>query len=597
MKKILFCAFLMTSFFALETVAQVRSARGKGTRTVSYQLDGKSILSEGIDAKTTGIVSFLYGRLSGQVSLINGSLDGPFRYNNITGLINKNGSFSLKDANENWAEGHIVCPGVETFKLFTYALQTHKMEDFYKCIDVQKASYEFMGGEFSFLGSIKYPLFGENTTISYTLNPEFVLQKNKQIFLPKKLDFQFDEAGKNLTLNFVTQKEENFSFDFSFREGILKSLNNIKSDKEYIKKEILNTSLTQILIPQLNSKDGLVFKGEFNLGTGLKLDSTLNLFNQAGQRLIELKKLDEGIKLWAKYPNTLNTFFEGQIFAPHALRISTNSLILFLLSGSKNVTMRNSDLALLLSGLQLKDFSLYDENNGEIASFNIQLSEQITEKDILAIKEAPYLLDQYIKGVITLIVPQKGEMKIEFNNMDTVTVNGKEGFGENQADFYGVVTMLAKLCEKQIEAYNGQMEAVLKNIVYLGDIYQAYLEKKERDAILNTAKQFALTNYDYCIKELEAERIGYMYECQGVSFDKIAGLKPINGIDMTLTAATKMGAEHSFMYYDEKVGRDAVMVQLKFENEDLCQSFATAQEQVCENKTVTMGIQTELKTY
>lgn len=597
MKKILFCAVLMTSFFALETVAQVRASRGKAVRTVSYQLDGKSVLPEDIDAKTTGLVSFSYGRLGGQASLLNGALDGPFKYNTITGLANKKGSFSVKDENENWAEGQIVCSGVETFKFFTYGLQTNRMDDFYKCIDVQKASYETPFGELSLLGSIKYPSFTEDTNITFTPRLLSEQQVLKNGLSPQKLNFQFDEMGENLVLNFVTQKEDNFSLYFKFNTGFLQLLHMAKNEKANFKKEILDATLTQVLIPQLDGKEGVVFKGGFNLVTGFKQNSLLNLFDQSGQRLIEVKKLNDEIEFWAKYPVTLNTFLEGKIYLPNGLNAVKNALLSLLFTKGKETKIKDAFLAILLSGLEIKDFTLFDEKSQKIASLNIKLNEKLTRNDILSIKQEPYLLDQYVKGEVILQSPQKEPMRIEFNNMDTVTVNGQAGFGENQADFYGLITMFSKIYANQIEIYRTQMEPILKNIVYVNDVYQAYLEQKERDRVLKTAKQFALTNYDYCVKELEAERIDYMYECQGIPFDKISGLKPINGIDMTLTPATKMGAEHSFIYYDEKIKRDVVMLQLKFTDEALCQSIATSQNQTCENQSVTIGIQTELKTY
>ena len=74
-------------------------------------------------------------------------------------------------------------------------------------------------------------------------------------------------------------------------------------------------------------------------------------------------------------------------------------------------------------------------------------------------------------------------------------------------------------------------------------------------------------------------------------------LKQAKGVQMSLAQATEMGIDHSFIYYDEQIGRDVVMVQLNFDDESVCKNVALSQNKKCENKTLKIGIQTELKTY
>lgn len=595
MNKILFCALIFATLYPYDSLAQRRVTRGIGTKNIEYKIDGQSVLEEDINDKTTGVVRVSYGRLSAQASFIEGKLNGPFSYQNIQGLVNKNGSFSMNDDAENWAEGKIICSSVDTFKSFARSLRSGARENFYKCISLNAFSYDSLLGAVSFKGGTEYPYFTEGAEVSFKPQANLIKSIDGKVFLPKELKAFFDSEGKHIDVGFMTQSDHKLSLGFNLKNNLLSRLNDLDNETISLKQLFSELSLNKISIPRVDGKDGVLFEGTLNIFDETISQNKLNVFDKIGQRLIEIKNNGTSFSFWAKYPETHNLFLEGEIIAPKVT--DGYALIASLLGGKMSATLKNKKMALALSGMELKNVSFYDVDNKKLAEFNISFSKDISERDIAGIEKEPYFLDKFITGHISLLQTPQGKLDIIFNGEDTVTVNGVSGQGKNQADFYGLMSVLPKFLMPSLNIYESQMAAVLKEIVLVGDVYNSYMKKKEREEILNVAQKYAHTNYDYCVKELEAEKIAYMYECKGLPFNQISGLKSIPGVQISLALATEMGAEHSFIYYDKKFGRDVIMLRLQFDDENVCENVASSQKKTCENKEVTIGIKTELKTY
>ena len=598
MKKILFFALMMTSLYSTGLWAQVRSTRGLGTKNLEYKIDGKPVLAENINEKTSGIVSVHYGRLNAQVQFIAGELVGPVAYQNISGVINKDKTFSFKDANENRIDGKLTCSSLDAFRYFSWSLQTGSREDFYKCLNVNNASYKFSFGQSVFKGNTAYPNLVEGSEVTFTPNLAFFKEANKNRLLPKDVSFTLGEDEKKIDLHLITQKDQKFLLGMELKENLLPFLETLRrnNEKTEVIKMLANTlRLKKIEVPRVDGKIGLLFDGSFNVINGLAPLSQLNLLDPMGQRLTQIQSQEDAFLIWAKYPQTLNLFLEGEVVIPNVKK--GYMMAATLLANGFKKRLGNKNLARILAGLALKNVTIYDENNQKLAVFDISVSEKITGKDIEAIRKSPYLFDRFLTGRISFLKTPQGQLDVDFNEADTVVVNGVAGQGENQADFYGLVSMLPEFLGTSFSSFKDQMDPILKETILVSDIYDAVLKKIERNTILKVAKQYAHITYDYCVKELEAERIDYMYACKGLNFNQISGLKAINGVQMSLAPATEMGVEHSFIYFDEKMGRDVVMVELNFEDGSVCENVASSQKKKCENNAVKIGIQTELKTY
>ena len=599
MKKILFFALMMSTIYSSGVFAQVRSTRGLGTKNIEYKLDGKYISAENLNNTTSGTLVVQYGRANAQAQLVGGELIGPFSYQNFSGFVSKDKLFSLNDTNENSAEGTITCRGIDTFKFFGYSFQTGSRDDFYKCLLVNKASYNFHLGRLDFEGKAVYPSITEGSSLSFKPNLDLIKDTDKNMLLPKDVSISFGQDERVINAEVTTQKDQKFLVGFELNENILSLFNQFERNtdkREASKLASASVSLKKISVPRIDGKTGVLFEGSYNLFKGLAPSSHLSLLDTMGQKLIEVKNQENSFSFLAKYPETLNLFLEGEIEIPNFSRGHFLATALFS-KQFKNTRFQNRSIARFLSGLTFKNVVFFDDNGQKLASFDISFSSKITGNDIDAIKKSPHLLDNFISGRITLYKTSQGQVDVDFNEADLVTVNGATGNGENQADFYGLLSMLPTFLSPSLDEYKKQMDTVLKETVLINDVYNALLKQKERNDILKLAKQYAHTTYDYCVKELEAERINYMYECKGLQFNQITRLKPISGVQMTITPAVDKGIEHSFIYYDEKIGRDLLMLQLNFEDEAVCKNVALSQNEKCENKTLKIGIQTELKTY
>ena len=599
MKKILFFTLLMSSVFSLELSAQVRATRGIGTRSLDYKLDGKAVSAENLSNSITGTLVAHYGRTNAQAQFIGGELIGPFSYRNVTGIANKDKSFLLNDSNESNAEGTITCPTLDTFKLFSYSLQTGSREDFYKCLVLNKASYHFDLGQLDFNGKVVYPSITEGSTVSFKPNLNLIKDTDKNLLLPKDVSISFGQDERKLDVDVITQKDQKVVVGIDLTENPLQLLNRFERNgnkAEAIKTAAASLSVTKVLVPRVDGKTGFLFDGSYNLVSGLKPSSQFNLFDSMGQKLIDVTSQGNAFSFFAKYPETLNLFLEGEVQIPNLSKGYLLATVLFS-NQFKKTRFQNKTIARLLSGSALKNATFYTDDGQKLASLNITFSSKITEKDIAAIKKSPHLLDNFVSGRITFYKTPQGQLDVDFNESDIVTVNGVSDKGANQADFYGLVMMLPEFLSVSLERYKNQMHDILKETVLVNDVYNVLLKQMERNNILNIAKQYAHTTYDYCVKLLENEQINYMYECKGLDFSQIGKIKPVKGVQMSLVQATEMGIEHSFIYYDEKIGRDVVMLQLNFDDETVCNNVALSQNKKCENKTFNIGIQTELKTY
>ena len=599
MKKILFFALMMSTICSSELFAQIRSTRGLGTRSLEYKLDGKPVSVENLSNTMTGTLVVHYGRTNAEAQFIGGELIGPFSYRNVTGTANKDKSFLLNDANENNAEGEITCPSLDTFKFFSYSLQTGSREDFYKCLLLNKATYNFDFGRLDFKGKAVYPSITEGSHVSFKPNLNLIKDTDKNLLLPKEVSISFGQDERKIDLDITTQKDQKFVVGIDLVENALQILNRFErnGDKsEAIKMAAASLSVTKLSVPRIDGKTGLLFEGNYNLAKGLAPSSQFNLFDVMGQSLINVTSQENAFSFLAKYPETLNLFLEGQVNIPNLSKGYLLATVLFS-KQFQNKRFQNKIIARLLSGAALKNVTFYADDGQKLASFDISFSSKVTEKDVDAIKKSPHLLDSFVSGRITFYKTPQGQLDVDFSESDLVTVNGVAGKGANQADFYGLVTMLPEFLSSSLDAYKNQIDTAVQETILISDVYNAILRQIERNNILNVAKQYAHTTYDYCVKLLENEQINYMYECKGLDFTQIGKLKQAKGVQMSLAQATEMGIDHSFIYYDEQIGRDVVMVQLNFDDESVCKNVALSQNKKCENKTLKIGIQTELKTY
>ena len=248
----------------------------------------------------------------------------------------------------------------------------------------------------------------------------------------------------------------------------------------------------------------------------------------------------------------------------------------------------------ILSGLELKNFTIYGQQNQKLSEFNIKFKDVITLDDINRVKTNPQEMDNFVSGRVTLYQPGEQPLNIEFNETDFVKVNGVENNQENVADFFGILKIHSTLVGKHLEAYLEQMDPVMKNLVLLGPVYAYFDMENKANRVLERAEQYAHTTYEKCAQDLENEKIDFMDSCVGLDFAAVKDLKPIKGVQMKLE---KDIHSDSFIIYDPKAGRDTIAIRISFENKDLCETVAKKKRSKCINNEALVQMKTELKTY
>lgn len=596
MRKIFLLATACMFVFSTESLSQTRRIRG-GTAQIVYQINGNQVQETEIASDYTGKIDAFYGQKRFSANFKNGQLLGPFKTNDIIGVVKDTGEFSYKDSQDNWGQGKIRCDGLETFKSFIrfMGIYNDNKTNFYQCITLKKASTDMFLGILNVEGSVSFPKLDENTTITFSPNLNLLSGLSVKQFLPKDIKFDLDKNGQKVDTHLLFDDKNKIFVGVDFKESYLLQASRAQRQSDNFLKneeELSNAVLRKIVVPKFDGKDGVVFDGSFNVKEGMKPKSSLSVFAPNEKKVIDLKVENGALVSLIKYPLTDTPFATGELYKKDATA-SYNEIVSFLLmsSSAANADSWADQMHEILSGLELRKFAIYDEKNVKLSEFNLKFKDEITAQDIKAIKKAPHEMDKFVSGQITLFKSPTEQLSINFNETDGVKVNGVEQNQENVADFFGVLKIHSKLIEKPLASYLEQMDPVMKNFVFLGPIYTYFDLQKKADTVLNTAKDYALANYKQCAKDLENEKIDFMSSCPGADFASFKNIKPFKNVKIGLEKDVHTG---SFISYDPKVGRDVIYLRLQFKDTELCEVVAKNKRSNCLNDEVIIGINAEL---
>ena len=600
MRKIFLLATACILGFSPSLMAQTRRIRG-GTDRITFYVDGKSVPEHEIASDFSGQIEAFYAQKKIMASFKNGELLGPFKTSDITGIVKDTGEFAYKDSQDNWGQGSLRCSGMETFKSFVQFLSNSNgsRSSFYKCVTLKRASADMFFGILNVEGGISFPSLTENTVVTFSPNLNLLPSPVVRQFLPKDIRFDLDKEGQKVDTHLIFDDKNEVLLGLDFKESFLIQANRVQSlGSKALKdtEEVSNVVIRKINVPTYSGKDGLIFNGGFNVKDGIASQSNFSLFAPNEKKVVDLKIENGTLHSLIKYPATDMPFVSGEVFKKNVAD-SYNAVLAFLLMSSQapeNAAGWSDKMPEILSGLELKNFTIYGQQNQKLSEFNIKFKDVITLDDINRVKTNPQEMDNFVSGRVTLYQPGEQPLNIEFNETNFVKVNGVENNQENVADFFGILKIHSTLVGKHLEAYLEQMDPVMKNLVLLGPVYAYFDMENKANRVLERAEQYAHTTYEKCAQDLENEKIDFMDSCVGLDFAAVKDLKPIKGVQMKLE---KDVHSDSFIIYDPKAGRDTIAIRISFENKDLCETVAKKKRSKCINNEALVQMKTELKTY
>ena len=598
MKSYLFLISLLLASTSLCVESHARTSRTDAP-FILYRLNDKQIHETEFDEKITGTLESFHKREKLTASFSEGNLDGAFTSTEYEGLVNNKNTFSVQDRNKNFAKGEIVCAGIDAYKSFIAYLSDpikERKEELYKCLLLSKASYLDEYGTYFMEGGLSFPVLMQDTTLSFLPKSGVFSPLNQTSGDVKQIEFKMNKDAHQMGLDYQFVSGYNLSLEYDFVNGFLSEL--LSGPLPFLKQLAGNNVqdefvLKSIVIPRENKKDGLVFSGKLHSKTGFSDQSSLKLLTNENQKVAEISYLNETFFVDLKYPQSMTSILEGEL---KNLNSSNQYALLatFILNFLNNpmVFFTDENYAKFLSGLELKNVTLYDIDNRKKAVFDITFS-KITKQMIETAKNNPQTMDLWVKGSVTLFDMPNGALTVLFNATDEVVVNDKAGNGKGAADFYGILKLLQKQMNVSLRAYIQQMKDVLKDVAIIGPLYQEIESKLKIKNILEVARNFALKNYAFCVNELENEKIDYMYDCQGINAKDFASWKHPNGAEISLPNQDI----YPLIQTDKRSGQDMVYLTLKFVDKDLCEKTALQKKTTCKENEITAGFKTDLKTY
>ena len=251
----------------------------------------------------------------------------------------------------------------------------------------------------------------------------------------------------------------------------------------------------------------------------------------------------------------------------------------------------SQEKASFISGLEIKNLTIYDKDHNKRALINLKFQEDISEEMIKQLEQNPIALDLWVTGDVIVFLPTGKEMTVSFNKTDEVVVNGKAGNGKSEADLYGILKYVQKQMKQSIEIYLTDMQKAFNSIYILGPVMENVITNLKVKKVFESAHLLASKNYAYCMNELENEKIDFMYECKGIEPKLMKGVEIPVGLEVSLPDSDK----YPLIMENKKTGKDMVYLKLKIQDKMLCETIANTQGLSCNNNELTMGFKPNIK--
>ncbi|MBO7244546.1 MAG: hypothetical protein J6V53_04620 [Alphaproteobacteria bacterium] len=592
----LFCAF--TCLFSCSLLAQTKNDLSDEPFVI-YRVDEQKVSAESLKEITDGKLEAFHNREKVSALLKNGFLTGAFSSTGFDGTFSGENSFSVQDRSGNFARGEVICSGMDTFKSFVGYLVSptdNMREDLYKCLSFSKASYLSADGPYFLEGGVSFPIVTQPTTISF-MPQKGVMPVVYDMPEVKNIQFGLNEDVHKIDVMYHFQDDKKVTFSYDFTESYLPKL--LGSPFHFLKEAIWNAKgeefvLKSFSLPSLIKGNGLSFKGELHSQKGFIGSSQLAVFSGEEKKVAEISYLNNSLFIDLKYPGLLTPFIEGEFKNMNSSKMfSSMSDFISNLLKNPNRLLTQSEKASLLSGLEVKGLTVYDDKHEKKALFNLKFEEEITPSMIKKALKDPKLMDLWVFGEVILFVSPHKEMKISFNKSDEVRVNGNGNNGKKEADLYGILKYLQQQMKPSIKRYVNEMQAVFDQIYILGPVVKKFRSKLQVKNIMNAARKVASKNYNYCISELEKERIDFMYDCKGIQPSLLKGVEMPDDVDISLPDETL----YPLILNDKKTGRDLVYLTFKFKDKESCEYFAKEKTGSCLNNEITTGVLPEMSSY
>ncbi len=586
--KLLFLSLLCLTV-SVQDVAQSRSLRAD-TPFVIYRVDEQQIPEADLDQVTDGKIEAFHNREKIFTYLKEGKLTDSFSSMGYDGLFTVENGFSVQDRKQNFARGEVTCSGIDTFKSFVgYVVDPSQKtkEELYKCLLFSKASYLSEEGSYFLEGGLSFPVLTKETTLTFIPKEGILPDFNQNASIVKNISFHLNQDVHKMDVSYQFSEGKTVRFSYDFIESYLPVF--LENPFAFLKnglfsKEVEHFNLTSFSLPTIEGKTGLSFAGRLNSKEGMLDNSKLTLFSEQGQNVAEISYLNGSFFMDIKYPQTMTPIIEGEFKNLNSKSLYNQGISFFSsILNNPSRLISPEEKANFLSGLEIKNLTVYDMKHNKKALIQLKFDENITEKMLKEGLKDPKLMDLWVTGEIILFDMPTGQMTISFYGTDEVSVNGKSGQGVGAADLYGILKLLQKQMKESTNTYLSEMEPVLSNVFVLGPITKKMLMAKKIKNVFDTAQKIASKNYAYCAGELEREKIDFMYDCAGVSPNLLTGIEIPDGIEISLPNPDL----YSLIFNDPKLGGDVVYLTLKFQDQEFCKEIAKEKKVVCKEGEIT----------
>ena len=597
MKKNLFLLSSVCFLLSFQSFSQTRH-QSLDEPFVVYRVNEQQVKIDELSSVTDGKLEAFHNREKLYAYLKEGRLIDTFYSTGYEGVFSSENKFSAQDRQGNFAKGEVVCSGSDTFKSFvSYLVESskEKKEELYKCLSFSKASYIDEMGSYFLEGGLAFPILTKDTTISFMPKQGLFPVFSKEVPAVKNVLFQLNQDVHKIDVSYQFFDDKKITFFYDFVESYLPRF--LESPFIFLKDILWNGegeeySLKSFSIPSLDGQTGVLFEGDLNSKKGLVDKGKLTLFSSKQENISEVSFLNNSLFIDLKYPNSLTPILEGELKNINSSQMLSkiNFFVSNLLKQRKDfITSREK--ASFLSGLEIKNLTIYDKDHNKKALINLKFQEDISEEMIKQLEQNPIALDLWVTGDVIVFLPTGKEMTVSFNKTDEVVVNGKAGNGKNEADLYGILKYIQKQMKQSIEIYLTDMQKAFNSIYILGPVMENVITNLKVKKVFESAHLLASKNYAYCMSELENEKIDFMYECKGIEPKLMKGVEIPVGLEVSLPDSDK----YPLIMENKKTGKDMVYLKLKFQDKMLCETIANTQGLSCNNNELTMGFKPNIK--
>ncbi|MBR4932492.1 MAG: hypothetical protein IKZ02_05650 [Alphaproteobacteria bacterium] len=340
------------------------------------------------------------------LSYLSGKLQGAFNYNNkINGFMKPNGEFEIKNAeNEVPAyviQGKNICSDDKlTDGLSAYLTEQNPKttQALFGCLSIMNTTVTDNQNTITFEGNLTYPLFKKDSKLTIDVKKTSPINVSAPLPISPqsgKMIITFKENNQDTQIRVLDDDYKDvlflaFQSKSPISEGIFQLVNLMTNELVGTNEEqnslFKDTTLTKYELFGKDKKAIMSFTGGFNLLSGLTPDSKFEVFNPVNQKpLIQWISTNNGLNFNLFYPKSNVPFISSNIQVTDSFKNAYQKIMQLAatLDEIKMMDELQMTAPILLSGISLEDFSVYQNNQEKVLSASLKWKKDISIFNII----------------------------------------------------------------------------------------------------------------------------------------------------------------------------------------------------------------------